>query len=152
MLGGARSQRTSRAGMRHSHHAHPYHHHRQLFPVTSPLMSPFAGHLSPFGMSPFAGFGFGNAGLLCFGGGGGHGLGLGSGSIFSGLENGGFSSVQSFSSGNGGFTSPAMRSVATSTKFVNGKKITTKKYFLNLFCHGQSINNLNSVFQCFSVI
>ena len=129
MLGGSRSQRNSRAGVRHSHHAHhahhvhhPYHHHRQLFPLSAPLMSPFGGHISPFGMSPFAGFGFGNPGLLCFGG----GSGLRTSSLFPGIENGGFSSVQTFSSGSG-FSSPAMRSVATSTKFVNGKKITTKK-------------------------
>lgn len=86
-------------------------------------MAAFGGHLSPFGMSPFAGFGFGNSGLLCFGG----GHGLTGGSLFPGLDNaGGFSSMQTFNSGSG-FTSPSMRSVATSTKFVNGKKITTKK-------------------------
>ncbi len=57
-----------------------------------------------------------------------------SNSLFSGLDGhhgggGGFSSVQSFSSGSGfapgGLGS--MRSVSTSTKFVNGKKITTKQ-------------------------
>ena len=143
MLGGARVQRSSRSGNRHGHahhhaHAHhhphhPYHHHRQLFPgnalIASPFMTSFGGgHLSPFGMSPFGGFGFGNSGLLCFGGGSGLG---GSNSIFSGLDGhhgGGFSSVQSFSSGNG--FSPglgSMRSVSTSTKFINGKKVTTKK-------------------------
>jgi hypothetical protein len=43
---------------------------------------------------------------------------------------GGFSSVHTFSSG----FSPATRSVSTSTKFVNGKKLTTKKsvhYFID---------------------
>ena len=138
MLGGVRSQRNSRAGFRHAHHhqhahahahAHGHPYHRQLFPgnalISSPFMTSLGGHLSPFGMSPFGGFGLGNSGLLCFGG----GSGLGSNSLFSSMDGhpgGGFSSVQSFSSG----FSPAMgamRSVSTQTKFMNGKKITTKK-------------------------
>jgi len=86
--------------------------HRRQQPMTS--MSPFGG---------FGGFGLGLPGFgMGFGGGGG---------LFDELDSGfGGSSVQTFSSsfGNmGGSGGMSVRSSSTSTRIVNGRKITTKK-------------------------
>eukprot|EP00088_Acartia_fossae_P007685 TRINITY_DN13608_c0_g2_i3.p1 TRINITY_DN13608_c0_g2~~TRINITY_DN13608_c0_g2_i3.p1 ORF type:complete len:396 (+),score=103.65 TRINITY_DN13608_c0_g2_i3:41-1228(+) len=74
--------------------------------------------LSPFGA--FGGFGFGLPGFgMGFGGGG---------SLFDELDGGGMSSIQTFSSSSfGGGPGMSMKSTSMSTRFVNGKKITTQK-------------------------
>merc|ERR1719244_2146178 len=88
-------------------------HNRRNHPMTS---------MSPFGS--FGGFGFGMPGF---------GMGFGAGSMFDELDAGfgGGSSIQTFSSSFSGSPGMAMRSSSTSTRFVNGKKITTKKVFDN---------------------
>lgn len=83
-------------------------------------MSPFAG-LGAFGIQPFGGFGLGSS---MFGG----PLLGGSPMIFSDFDTGGASNIQVFSSSGGlGAMSGNVRSISSSTKFVNGKKITTKR-------------------------
>ena len=71
------------------------------------MLSPFGGFgLGGFGMAPMAPMGGLFADLNSFGGGGGM-------------------NVQTFQTTMGG---PGVRSSSTSTKFINGKKITTQRY------------------------
>jgi len=109
MMGGHGMRSHQRAGggtslvMRHQRRAHPM------------------NALSPFGA--FGGFGFGMPGF---------GMGFGGGSLFDQLDGGGggggMTSIQSFSSSSfGGAPGMAMNSTSMSTRFVNGKKVTTKK-------------------------
>lgn len=131
LLGGGR-QRSART--RHHHHS-PYHHPQHLTSTQLAFRQP------GFGMSPFdllgglAGFGAHNHSLMMGGG------------LFDDFDNaqvgpfGGnaFTSVQTFSSSMGGVPlvphgAPGgmnMRSSSTSTRYVNGKKITTKKMMDN---------------------
>jgi len=84
--------------------------HRRQQPMTT--MSLFGG---------FGGFGLGIPGF---------GMGFGGGGLFDELDSGfGGSSVQTFSSSFGGMGGPvgmSVRSSSTSTRIVNGKKVTTK--------------------------
>jgi len=133
MGGRHRSARSAR----HHHHS-PYHHpahHQQHIAATNALANPFRSPFADFGMSPFGLLGHNP--LMGFGGGrnifdefeaapgvGGHGGGLVGGMPM------GFTSVQTFSGSMGGGMMAGgmgMRSSSTSTRFVNGKKITTKK-------------------------
>lgn len=106
ILGGIRPHRSPRSGS--SRHHHPYARQTQNVSV-----------VSPFGASPFGG----PFGLLG---------GFGGGSIFGDLNGmaASGSSVQVFSSSSGFFSGGAggsMKSMSTSTNYVNGKKITTKR-------------------------
>ena len=124
MGGRHRSARSAR----HHHHS-PYHHpaHHQHIDATNALANPFRSPFADFGMSPFGLLGHNP--LMGFGGGR---------NIFDEFElvGGmpmGFTSVQTFSGSMGGGMMAGgmgMRSSSTSTRFVNGKKITTKKYVL----------------------
>ena len=107
MGGGGRPQRNGGGlVMRHQRRNHPM-----------AALSPFGG---------FGGFGFGLSGF---------GMGLGGGgSLFDELDSVGFSGgggggfSQTFSSSSfGGGPGMSMRSSSTSTRFVNGKKVLTKK-------------------------
>ena len=122
LLGGR--QRSARS--RHIHS--PYHHrgHGGHNPTTA-LASPFRSPFQDFGMSPF--------GLL--GGSPLMGFGAHHQNMFQdmfdpmgGMGGNGFTSVQTFSGTmgqpGGGF-GMGMHSSSTSTRFVNGKKVTTKK-------------------------
>jgi len=116
LLGGGR-QRSARSRYHHS----PYHHPAHQIGSTA-LANPFRSPFADFGMSPFGLLGGGA--LMGFGG---H---LGGGNVFDQLDDGGgtsFASVQTFSGAMGGAPSMGMRSSSTSTRFVNGKKITTKR-------------------------
>jgi len=124
---------------RHHPHAHPehghHHHHRRSGQHHNQIQTiqPFhLGHPDPFNpfgggggmLSPFGGFpglgGFGMAPLGGFGGGGG---------LFADFNSlggpGGGMNVQTFSTIGGGGAN--VRSSSTSTKFINGKKITTQR-------------------------
>ena len=124
--------RSSRSA-RHHHHS-PYHHPaHQHHAATTALANPFRSPFADFGMSPFGLLG--NP-LMGFGGGQ---LGHHHRSIFDEFEAAqpmgggmGFSSVQTFSGSMGGMGAGGMgmRSSSTSTRFVNGKKITTKRYLI----------------------
>ena len=119
LLGGGR-QRSARSRYHHS----PYHHPAHQIGSTA-LANPFRSPFADFGMSPF--------GLL----GGGALMGFQNGfqgqSIFDDINSDvhgggmGFTSVQTFSGAMGGAPSMGMRSSSTSTRIVNGKKITTKR-------------------------
>jgi len=115
MMGGGGGGRSQRSGgglvMRHQRRNHPM------------------ASLSPFG--GFGGFGLGLSGFgMGFGGGG---------SLFdefdsvgfSGGGGGGFTQTFSSSSFGGGGPGMSMRSSSTATRFVNGKKVTTKKVMDN---------------------
>ena len=140
LMGGRhRSARSAR----HHHHS-PYHHpaHQHHHAASNALVNPvFRDPFAGFGMSPF--------GLL-----GGPLMGFGGGphrSIFDEFDDGmqmhhpgmqmhpaavggGFTSVQTFSGSMGGLNGGVgMRSSSTSTRFVNGKKITTKRYTIRFF-------------------
>ena len=139
MGGRHRSARSAR----HHHHS-PYHHpaHQHHHAASNALVNPvFRDPFAGFGMSPF--------GLL-----GGPLMGFGGGphrSIFDEFDDGmqmhhpgmqmhpaavggGFTSVQTFSGSMGGLNGGVgMRSSSTSTRFVNGKKITTKRYAIRFF-------------------
>ena len=140
LMGGRhRSARSAR----HHHHS-PYHHpaHQHHHAASNALVNPvFRDPFAGFGMSPF--------GLL-----GGPLMGFGGGphrSIFDDFDDGmqmhhpgmqmhpaavggGFTSVQTFSGSMGGLNGGVgMRSSSTSTRFVNGKKITTKRYTIRIF-------------------
>jgi len=114
-FGVSRHNRNARSA--HRHH-HPYTRHTQ---TSHAVMSPFAG-LGAFGIQPFGGFGLGGS---MFGG----PLLGGSPMFLNDFDSGNTSSIQMFSSGLGPMSN--MRSVSSSTKFVNGKKITTKRVFDN---------------------
>ena len=130
MGGRHRSARSAR----HHHHS-PYHHpahHQQHIAATNALANPFRSPFADFGMSPFGLLGHNP--LMGFGGGR---------NIFDEFEAApglagpggmqGFTSMQTFSGSMGGGMMAGgmgMRSSSTSTRFVNGKKITTKKYVL----------------------
>lgn len=123
LLGGGR-QRSART--RHSPYHHPAHAHHGSTAVAHPFRSPFADFgMSPFGLLggfPMAGFGGGHRGMF------------GELDDFdTGLGGNSFTSVQTFSNAMGGGMpggpgGMSMRSSSTSTRFVNGKKITTKRY------------------------
>merc|ERR1719378_1002815 len=85
--------------------------HRRQQPMTS--MSPFGG---------FGGFGLGIPGF---------GMGFGGGSLFDELDSGfGGGSVQTFSSSFGSMGAPggmSVRSSSSSTRIINGRKVTTKR-------------------------
>jgi len=119
---------------RHNHHHH--HHHHAAAAAAAPVVSalqPFQLHANPFAplggglMSPFGGL------EAAFGGAFGGALSpFGAQSLFAADLNGAAAngSVQTFSSmlgGVGGGGVGGMRSSSTSTKFVNGKKITTQR-------------------------
>ena len=140
LMGGRhRSARSAR----HHHHS-PYHHpaHQHHHAASNALVNPVF-------RDPFAGFGMSPSGLL-----GGPLMGFGGGphrSIFDEFDDGmqmhhpgmqmhpaavggGFTSVQTFSGSMGGLNGGVgMRSSSTSTRFVNGKKITTKRYAIRFF-------------------
>jgi len=124
LLGGGR-QRSARSRM---HHQSPYHHpaHQHQIGSNTALANPFRSPFADFGMSPF-----GLLGGPLMAGFGGHGL--NQASIFDmnsfGNPGGmpGFTSMQTFSGSMGGAPGMGMRSSSTSTKFVNGKKVTTKR-------------------------
>ena len=137
MGGRHRSARSAR----HHHHHSPYHHpaHQQHIAATNALANPFRSPFADFGMSPFGLLGHNP--LMGFGGGR---------NIFDEFEAApglagpgggmqGFTSMQTFSGsmGGGGMMAGGMgiRSSSTSTRFVNGKKITTKKYVLYISFH-----------------
>merc|ERR1719471_1337665 len=85
--------------------------HRSQQPMTT--MSPFGG---------FGGFGLGIPGF---------GMGFGGGSLFDELDSGfGGGSVQTFSSSFGSMGAPggmSVRSSSSSTRIINGRKVTTKR-------------------------
>lgn len=128
LIGGHRHQRVHSHRHRHHHsnpgsaassgHHHHHHHHHAAAAAAAPhqislfsdFMSPFGGSMSPFGM--LGGFGaFGGLNQLAMGGG-----------------PGGGAQIQTFSSSFGGMGGAGnVVSSSTSTRFVNGKKITTKK-------------------------
>lgn len=116
LLGGGR-QRSARS----RHHHSPYHHPAHQIGSTA-VANPFRSPFADFGMSPFGLLGGGA--LMGFGG---------HGNIFDQLQPPGggdgtaFSSVQTFSGAMGGAPSMGMRSSSTSTRFVNGKKVTTNR-------------------------
>ena len=140
LMGGR--HRSSRSA-RHHHHS-PYHHPaHQHHAATTALANPFRSPFADFGMSPFGLLG--NP-LMGFGGGQ---LGHHHRSIFDEFEAAqpmgggmGFSSVQTFSGSMGGMGAGGMgmRSSSTSTRFVNGKKITTKRYLIY-----STISNINRI-------
>lgn len=100
MMGGARNQRSGGGLVMR---------HRRNHPMNA---------MSPFGA--FGGFGFGMPGF---------GMGFGGGSLFDEVDGGFGGSIQSFSSSSfgGGPGGMSVRSSSTSTRFINGKKIMTKK-------------------------
>lgn len=128
LMGGRHRSARSARHHHHSPYHHPahQHHHAASNALVNPMFrSPFAdfGMMSPFGMlgGPLMGFG------------GAHHR-----SIFDDFDDGGmqmhpaagggFTSVQTFSGSMGGLGGGVgMRSSSTSTRFVNGKKITTKR-------------------------
>ena len=122
LLGGR--QRSARS--RHIHS--PYHHrgHGGHNPTTA-LASPFRSPFQDFGMSPFGLLG--GAPLMGFGA---HHQNMFQDMFdpMGGMGGNGFTSVQTFSGTmgqpGGGF-GMGMHSSSTSTRFVNGKKVTTKK-------------------------
>eukprot|EP00096_Caligus_rogercresseyi_P000750 TRINITY_DN1126_c0_g1_i1.p1 TRINITY_DN1126_c0_g1~~TRINITY_DN1126_c0_g1_i1.p1 ORF type:complete len:298 (+),score=125.82 TRINITY_DN1126_c0_g1_i1:135-1028(+) len=95
----------------HHHHAHHAHRHDPLAGIIQ-SHSAFADLMNPFGML-----------------GGMNGL-LSMTSAMDSFGSGGGGSIQTFSSSYGG-GGPNMRSSSTSTRIVNGKKITTKKMLDN---------------------
>jgi len=80
-------------------------------------------------MSPFGGFGGFGLGIPGFG------MGFGGGGLFDELDSGfGGGSVQTFSSSFGGMGGPqgmSVRSSSSSTRIVNGRKVTTKRMMDN---------------------
>jgi len=122
LLGGGR-QRSARSRV---HHQSPYHHpaHQHQIGSNQALANPFRSPFADFGMSPFGLLG---GGLMT--GFGGHGLNqanifdMNSFGTGGGMQ--GFTSMQTFSSG--GAPGMGMRSSSSQTKFVNGKKVTTKR-------------------------
>jgi len=135
LLGGGR-QRSARSRMHHqSPYHHPAHHQQHQIGSNNALANPFRSPFADFGMSPFGLLG----GPLMAGFGGHHhqALGLNQANIFDmnnfdttggigGMQ--GFTSMQTFSGSMGGAVpGMGMRSSSSSTRFVNGKKVTTKK-------------------------
>lgn len=120
LLGGGR-QRSARSRHIHSPYHHAAHHHLGSNALANPFIrSPFADFgMSPFGLlgGPLMGFGGPQNMLAEFDTGPGFGSPLGGGTSFS--------SVQTFGGSMGG--GGGMRSQSTSTRYVNGKKITTKR-------------------------
>jgi len=127
--------RHPRGHHRHHPHAHPEHHnphhhrqrHQQHHQNQVQAIQPFQlGHpvdpFNPFGgggmLSPFGGFGLGGFGMAPM---------APMGGLFADLNSfggGGGMNVQTFQTTMGG---PGVRSSSTSTKFINGKKITTQR-------------------------
>jgi DnaJ family protein B protein 6 len=116
LLTGSRrhAHRQAHASSRHAHH-HPYAH------PTSMALTSF---MNPLAHSPFAAFGFGGPSLLMSSMmGGGFGMSpFGGGSLFDQMETFSSSSM---------FAGPGMSSSSTSTRFINGKKVTTKTTVAN---------------------